>query len=103
MFARRLDGSSVPSIARELNERSVSCPSSADPERNRHRSGQRWNLRSVAVILANPRYTGREVWHRRQSAGPSAGELKGDAAEAGVSRTAAQPALVSEADFVAAN
>jgi site-specific DNA recombinase len=101
MFARRLDGVSVASIARELNERGVPCPSSADPERNRHRSGQRWNLRSVAVILANPRYTGREVWHRRQSAGPSAGELKGMQAEAVVSRTAAHPALVSEADFVA--
>jgi len=31
--------------------------------RNRHRGGQAWNLRFVAVILANPRYTGRQVWN----------------------------------------
>jgi len=69
MFAERLDGRSVAGIARELNERGVPCPSTADPERNRHRRGRGWNLRSVAVILANPRYTGREVWSRHQCAG----------------------------------
>jgi site-specific DNA recombinase len=62
MFAQRLAGRSVAGIARELNERGVPCPSAADPGRNRHRSGAGWNLRSVAVILANPRYTGRQVW-----------------------------------------
>ena len=67
MFAERLAGRSVAGIARELNERGVPCPSAADPERNRHRSGQGWNLRSVAVILANPRYTGRQVWSRQRS------------------------------------
>ncbi len=100
MFAERLAGRSVAGIARELNERGVPCPSGADPERNRHRSGQVWNLRSVAVILANPRYTGREVWHRHQSARPGAGR-RTIPAEAVVSRTAAHPALVSEADFLA--
>ena len=59
IFAERLAGRSVAGIARELNERGVPCPSVADPGRNRHRSGQQWNLGSVAVILANPRYTGR--------------------------------------------
>ncbi|WP_350310721.1 recombinase family protein [Amycolatopsis sp. RTGN1] len=28
-----------------------------------------WTLRTVAVILANPRYTGRQTWNRR-AAGP---------------------------------
>jgi hypothetical protein len=32
-FAQRLGGASVASIARELNERGVPCPSGADPER----------------------------------------------------------------------
>ena len=40
MFAQRLAGRSVASIARELNERGVPCPSAADPDRNRHRSGR---------------------------------------------------------------
>jgi site-specific DNA recombinase len=33
MFAERLTGRSVASIARELNEQGVPCPSAADPER----------------------------------------------------------------------
>jgi site-specific DNA recombinase len=57
MFQQRLTGCSVASIARELNERGVPCPSDVDPERNRHPSGGVWTLRTVAVILANPRYT----------------------------------------------
>jgi Recombinase len=54
MFAQRLAGSSVAGIARALNERGIPCPSSADPERNRHRTGDGWTLRTVAAILANP-------------------------------------------------
>jgi site-specific DNA recombinase len=91
----------VAGIARELNERGVPCPSTADRERNRHRSGRVWNLRSVAVILANPRYTGREVWSRHQGAG-SDGQRRTNPAEWAISRSKAHPALVSEADFVAA-
>ena len=78
-------GRSVAGIARELNERGVPCPSAADPERNRHRGGQGWNLRSVAVILANPRYTGRQVWSRQRSV-PGAGRST-VAGEWAVSRT----------------
>ena len=101
MFAERLAGRSVAGIARELNERGVPCPSTADPERNRHRSGRWWNLRSVAVILVNPRYTGREVWSRHQGAG-SDGQRRMNPAEWAISRSPSHPALVSEADFVAA-
>ena len=101
MFAERLTGRSVAGIARELNERGVPCPSTADPERNRHRRGAAWNLRSVAVILANPRYTGREVWSRHQGAGLD-GQRRTNPAEWAISRSLAHPALVSEADFVAA-
>ncbi|MEJ7705035.1 MAG: recombinase family protein [Geodermatophilaceae bacterium] len=101
IFAERLAGRSVAGIARELNERGVLCPSAADPGRNPHRPGQVWNLRSVAVILANPRYTGREVWHRRQCAKPGEGRSTIPAVWA-MSRSSAHPALVSEAHFVAA-
>jgi site-specific DNA recombinase len=61
IFAQRLAGNSVASIARDLNERGVPCPSRVDPGRNPHRSGQAWTLRTVAAILSNPRYTGRQV------------------------------------------
>lgn len=99
MFAERLAGRSVAGIARELNERGVPCPSAADPERNRHRAGQGWNLRSVTVILANPRYTGRQVWSRQRSV-PGAGRST-VAGEWAVSRAMSHPALISEADFIA--
>jgi hypothetical protein len=67
IFAQRLAGHSVAGIARALNERNVPCPSRVDPERNRHRTGQAWTLRTVAAILANPRYTGRQVWNRQHT------------------------------------
>jgi len=99
IFAERLAGRSVARIARELIEHGVPCPSGADPGRNRHRGGLGWNLRSVAVILANPRYTGREVWRRHECAEPGEGRRMVPA-EWAVSKSLAHPALVSEADFV---
>lgn len=68
MFARRLQGCTLAGIARELNDRGVLCPSQDDPGRNRNRVGSRWSVTTVKTILANPRYTGREVWNRRQAA-----------------------------------
>ena len=61
MFAQRLAGHSVSRITRALNDAVIPCPSAADPKRNPHRSGAAWTLRTVAAILANPRYTGRQV------------------------------------------
>ena len=61
IFAERLAGQSCAGIARTLNARGVASPSAHDPERNPHRSGTAWTLRTVAAILANPRYTGRQV------------------------------------------
>jgi hypothetical protein len=63
IFAKRLDGHSIAGIARMLNEIGVPCPSAVDRERNPHRPGEAWRLRTVAAILANPRYTGRQVWN----------------------------------------
>ena len=45
----------------------VPCPSAADPGRNPHRAGSGWTLRTVVAILANPRYTGRQVRNRQPS------------------------------------
>ncbi|QKV81125.1 recombinase family protein [Amycolatopsis sp. Hca4] len=96
MFRQRLAGHSVASIARHLNERGVPCPSIADPDRNRHRTRDAWTLRTVAVILANPRYTGRQTWNRRAT------DTRGPAATPALSAKAAHPALVTEQDFIAA-
>ena len=104
MFAQRLAGRSVASIARELTEQGVLCPSDADPERNQHRIGGTWQLRTVAVILGNPRYTGRQVWDRQRTEpdGDDMSHRSTPAREWAVSATAAHPALVTEAQFVAA-
>jgi DNA invertase Pin-like site-specific DNA recombinase len=100
MFARRLEGRSLAGIARELNDRGVLCPSQEDPERNRSRVGATWSVTTVKTILANPRYTGREVWNRRQSAGGTGRATV--AGEAVLSNAVTHPALVTEKDFVAA-
>ncbi len=111
IFARRLEGISAAGIARMLNEMGVPCPSKADRKRNPHRPGNAWRQRTVAAIVANPRYTGRQVWNRQQTnRRPTDDVVPG---VAGVRRLAASDqwaisdkptheALVSEADFVAA-
>jgi len=65
MFAQRRAGHSLARITRALNDAGIPCPSAADPERNPHRSGRAWTLFTVRAILANPRYTGRQVWNRQ--------------------------------------
>ena len=67
MFAQRLAGHSVARIARALNDAGIPCPSAADPARNPHRAGIGWTVRTVASILSNPRYTGRQVWNRQRT------------------------------------
>ena len=113
IFAQRLAGQSVARIARALNEAGLPCPSAADPGRNPHRAGTGWALGTVTTILSNPRYTGRQVWNRQRT--------DKDLADPGnvilghknvqrwnlpdgwvISRKPAHPALVSEADFIAA-
>jgi site-specific DNA recombinase len=108
IFAQRLTGRSLAAIARDLNDRGVPCPSGADPGRNRHRRGDLWSLQSVRSILANPRYTGRQVWnrqhieHRRAADGERIRVQHWNPTDEWVvSDRPAHPALVSEADFVA--
>jgi site-specific DNA recombinase len=113
MFAQRLAGHSVARITRALDDAAIPCPSAADPGRNPHRSGARWTLRTVAAILANPRYTGRQVWNRQRTdfdlvdpANTALGHKqvqRGNLPEGWViSKHPAHPALVSEAGFIAA-
>jgi hypothetical protein len=113
IFAQRLAGHSLARLTRALNETGIPCPSAADPKRNPHRSKKAWTLGAVRTILANPRYTGRQVWNRQ----PSAYDLI-DPANTGlghrqthrriqpdgwvISARPAHAALVSEADFIAA-
>ena len=113
MFGQRLAGHSTARITRALNDAAVPCPSAADPKRNPHRSGAAWTLRTVAAILANPRYTGRQVWNRQRTEHDLV-----DPANTGlghkqvqrwnlptgwvISARPAHPALVSEADYIAA-
>jgi DNA invertase Pin-like site-specific DNA recombinase len=113
MFAQRLAGHSVARIARALNDAAIPCPSAADPARNPHRDGVGWTVRTVGSILANPRYTGRQVWNRQrtdlQLADPSDISLgyrpvpRWNLPDGWViSVRPAHLALVSEADFIAA-
>ena len=113
MFAQRLAGHSAARITRALNDAGVPCPSAADPGRNPHRTGATWTLRTVAAILANPRYTGRQVWNRQRTdfdlADPADTALghrqvqRWNLPEGWViSKRPAHAALVSEADFIAA-
>jgi hypothetical protein len=111
MFAERARGRTVASLARELNERGVVCPSGADPERNAHRSGERWIVRTVAMILENPRYTGRQVWNRSSTTGHGPGGRAGGrgsgalrynhVSEWEVSERIAHEPLVDDETFVA--
>jgi hypothetical protein len=112
IFAQRLAGGSVASIARDLNERGVPCPSAADPDRNQHRDRRTWMLTTVAAILANPRYTGRQVWNRQRTdqdhLDPHGGIARrqqvqrwNPAPHRAISQTVAHPPLVSEHDFIA--
>jgi site-specific DNA recombinase len=113
MFGQRLAGHSVARVTRALNDAEIPCPSAADPGRNPHRSGAGWTLRTVAAILANPRYTGRQVWNRQRTefdlvdpANTALGHKqvqRWNLPEGWViSEHPAHPALVSEADFIAA-
>ena len=66
IFAEYLSGRGIYAIAEGLTADTIPSPSQADPARNRHRTGEGWAKGAIRVILANPRYTGRQVWNRQR-------------------------------------
>ncbi|MCU7729382.1 recombinase family protein [Actinoplanes sp. KI2] len=112
IFERRREGMSMAAIARSLNERGVASPGVYDRERNRHRVGSVWTLRTVAAIVENPRYTGRQVWNRqftdhreavpgdrRSSQGPA--RVWNSRTDWVICEELTHPPLVSDDDFLA--
>ncbi|MGA4538960.1 recombinase family protein [Uniformispora flossi] len=113
MFQQRLAGHSMARITRALNDMKIPCPAAADPERNPHRTAEAWRLNSVHAVLSNPRYTGRQVWNRQRTdhdlvdpdnttLGHRDIQRRNTPDEWVISAKQAHPALISEADFVAA-
>jgi len=103
----------VARITRALNDAGIPCPSAADPDRNPHRTAAAWTLGTVTSILGNPRYTGRQVWNRQRTDSELADPANTSLGHKSVQRwnlpdgwvisdRPAHPALVSEADFIAA-
>ncbi|WP_433498598.1 recombinase family protein [Sphaerimonospora sp. CA-214678] len=104
IFAVRRAGWSIAAIARQLNERRIPCPSRVDRARNPHRSGEGWTGRTIASMLENPRYTGRQVWNRQRTDHDPhsvSGRSWNDHSDWVISDGQVHPPLVSEADFVA--
>lgn len=100
-------------ITRGLNEAGIPCLSAADPDRNPHRTAAAWTLGTVTTILGNPRYTGRQVWNRQRTDSELADPANTSLGHKSVQRwnlpdgwvisdRPAHPALVSEADLIAA-
>ncbi|GLH99937.1 hypothetical protein Pa4123_52130 [Phytohabitans aurantiacus] len=110
IFDQRVAGASTASIARTLNQRGIPSPAAHDPTRNPHRHQPVWTVRTIAAILASPRYTGRQVWNRQRTdhhetvpgdKRTSLGKTRAwnPKSEWVVSAKPAHPALVSDADF----
>ncbi len=66
IFAEYVAGKGIYAIAEGLTADGIPSPSAYDPARNRHRCGVAWSKAAARVILANPRYTGRQVWNRQR-------------------------------------
>jgi site-specific DNA recombinase len=65
IFAEYLAGRGLKAIAEGLTRDDIPSPSAYDPGRNKHRCGIAWSYSAVRAILANPRYTGRQVWNKQ--------------------------------------
>ena len=66
IFDEYLAGRGLYAIAEGLTRDGIACPSAHDRARNPHRQGLAWSKMAVRAILANPRYTGRQVWNRQR-------------------------------------
>ncbi|MGW3626181.1 recombinase family protein [Streptomyces sp. NPDC000880] len=65
IFTAYLRGLGIFTIAEGLTRDGIPSPSAHDPARNSHRDTTAWSKGAVRAILANPRYTGRQVWNRQ--------------------------------------
>ncbi|MFB6607869.1 recombinase family protein [Streptomyces noursei] len=66
IFTEYLRGKGFYAIAESLTCDGIPCPSAHDRARNPHRPGHAWSKGAVRAILANPRYTGHEVWNKQR-------------------------------------
>ncbi|MER6047297.1 recombinase family protein [Streptomyces sp. NPDC001793] len=66
IFTEYLRGKGFYAIAESLTCDGIPCPSAHDRVRNPHRPGHAWSKGAVRAILANPRYTGHEVWNKQR-------------------------------------
>ena len=68
IFEEFCAGSGLQTIALGLNRDGILSPSANDPGRNPHRATGRgrWAKTAVRAILANPRYTGFEIWNKQR-------------------------------------
>jgi site-specific DNA recombinase len=67
IFSEYLCGKGYLAIAIRLTLDGIPCPSAHDRARNPHRDGLAWSKGAVAAILANPRYTGHQVWNKQRT------------------------------------
>ncbi|MFF4602551.1 recombinase family protein [Streptomyces sp. NPDC001339] len=65
IFTEYLRGLGIFAIAEGLTRDNIPSPSAHDPARNPHRDTRAWAKTAVRAILANPRYTGRQIWNRQ--------------------------------------
>jgi site-specific DNA recombinase len=110
IFAEYLGGKGAKAIAEALTRDGIPSPSGYDPARNPHRCGLAWSQSAVRTILANPRYTGAQVWNKQRK-----DEVLMDVNDVALGHTtvmrwnepaswvwserAAQPALIDSATF----
>jgi site-specific DNA recombinase len=66
IFTMFLDGHGYLAIAERLTADQIPPPSGHDRARNPHRLGVAWSKSAVRAILANPRYTGYQVWNKQR-------------------------------------
>lgn len=66
IFTEWNSGSGYYAIAEGLTRDGIPSPSAYDRARNRHRDGEGWAKSAIRAILANPRYTGYQVWNKQR-------------------------------------
>jgi hypothetical protein len=66
IFTEYVAGRGIFAIAEALTRDDIPSPSAHDRGQNPHRSGIAWSKGAIRTILANPRYTGRQVWNKQR-------------------------------------